>query len=205
MGTSRESTSPAEAWGWLSLPPDNLLKDCGQARFQGSGPGGQKRNRVYSGVRLTHGPSGLTAECVDSRASGRNVGEALSRLRLVIALAGAPAPIALGYVAVTPAEDFQGNTGVTGPGAATGPVGEGPGDPAPGLPFRADANPTHPDYARGALRALSLLRSHAGQVAPAAAALGCSPSALTRFLKAEKAVWARAREIRIGNGLHPLK
>ena len=84
-------------------------------------------------------------------------------------------------------------------------MGEGPGDPAPGLPFRAGANPTHPDYARGALRALSLLWSHAGQVAPAAAALGCTPSALTRFLKAEKAVWARAREIRLGYGLHPLK
>ena len=81
MGTPRNPTSPAEAWAWLSLPPETLIKDCGQARFQGSGPGGQKRNRVYSGVRLTHGPSGLTAECVDSRASGRNVGEALSRLR----------------------------------------------------------------------------------------------------------------------------
>lgn len=203
MGTSRESISPAEAWAWLSLPPENLLKDCGQARFQGSGPGGQKRNRVYSGVRLTHVPSGLTAECVDSRASGRNVGEALSRLRLAIALAATPAPGAQGNAAVTPTEDIVGNTGVTGSGAAAGPLG--PGDPAPGLPFRAGANPTHPDYARGALRALSLLRSHAGQVTPAAAALGCTPSALTRFLKEEKAVWARAREIRIGNGLHPLK
>jgi hypothetical protein len=97
MGTGRESLSAAEAWAWLSLPPENLLKDCGQARFQGSGPGGQKRNRVYSGVRLTHVPSGLTAECVDSRASGRNVGEALSRLRLVIALGGGAPPAPPGF------------------------------------------------------------------------------------------------------------
>jgi hypothetical protein len=52
---------------------------------------------------------------------------------------------------------------------------------------------------------LSLLGSHAGQLAPAASALGCTPSALTRFLKEEKSVWARAREIRMANGLHPLK
>jgi hypothetical protein len=142
-------------------------------------------------VRLTHAASGLSAESVDSRASARNLGEALSRLRLAIALAAVPAD---------PVE------GGNGPGNAE--VTEAPGptvDPAPAAPFRAGANPSHPDYARGALRALSLLRFHAGQLAPAAAALGCTPSALTRYLKEEKPVWARAREIRIGNGLHPLK
>lgn len=166
------SIGHAQAWAWLAAPPEELLGECRQSRFQGSGPGGQKRNRVYSGVRVTHGPSGLSAESVDSRASARNLGEALARLRLSLALAGS-----------------------LGAGA----------DPAPGLPFRSKASPSHPDYARGALRALALLRSHAGQLAPAAAGLGCTPSALTRFLKEEKAVWARAREIRIGNGLHPLK
>lgn len=190
---SGPAVAPAAAWAWLALPPESLLGQCQQTRFQGSGPGGQKRNRVYSGVRLTHGPSGLWAECVDSRASARNLGEALSRLRLAIALAAVPAvPRAAG------AENGLGNGDVT-PGAGL------PGDPAPGVAFRADANPAHPDYARGALRALSLLRSHGGQLAPAAAALGCTPSALTRYLKEEKAVWARAREIRMGNGLHPLK
>ncbi len=199
MGKTGDSSEPAPAvalaaaWAWLSLPPESLLKQCLQARFQGSGPGGQKRNRVYSGVRLTHTASGLSAESVDSRASARNLGEALSRLRLAIALAAVPGDaVADG--------NGPGNAEVTRiPGK-----GPGPGDPAPSTPFRA-ANPSHPDYARGALRALSLLRSHAGQLAPAAAALGCTPSALTRYLKEEKSVWARAREIRIANGLHPLK
>jgi hypothetical protein len=145
-------------------------------------------------VRLTHPPSGLSAESVDSRASARNLGEALSRLRLAIALAAVPGE------SVTGGTD-PGNTEVTqGPGN-----GASPGDPDPTAAFRSGANPSHPDYARGALRALSLLRAHAGQLAPAAAALGCTPSALTRYLKEEKSVWARAREIRIGNGLHPLK
>lgn len=174
----------ASARSWLALPPDALLKECRQTRFQGSGPGGQKRNRVYSGVRLTHGASGLSAECVDSRASARNVGEALSRLRLAMALAAVPAPADGGRPDAAP-----------DPGLV----------PDPGAPFRAEANPSHPDYARGALTALAALRAHGGQIAPAAASLGCTASALTRFMKGEKAVWARAREIRAANGLHPLK
>lgn len=167
------AVAPEAAWAWLSLPPEALLKQCRQSRFQGSGPGGQKRNRVYSGVRLTHADSGLTGECVDSRASGRNVGEALARLRMRLALA-----------AVAPS---------------------GGRDPAPGSAFRAAANPSHPDYPRFALRALLQLSGNGGQVAPAAAALACTASALTRFLKGDKAVWARAREIRAAHGLHPLK
>lgn len=167
------TVAPDAAWAWLSLPPEALLKQCRQSRFQGSGPGGQKRNRVYSGVRLSHAGSGLTGECVDSRASGRNVGEALARLRMRLALAASAA--------------------------------NGGRDPAPGSAFRAASNPSHPDYPRFALRALLGLSANGGQVAAAAAALDCTASALTRFLKGDKAVWARAREIREAHGLHPLK
>ena len=162
----------ASAQDWLALAPEALLKACGQARFQGSGPGGQKRNRVYSGVRVTHPESGLTAESVDSRDSARNVGAAIGRLRLRIALAGSL------HATV---------------------------DPDPGGRVRAQCNPPHADFPRLALRALCVLAVQGAQVAAAAAELGCTASALTRFLKAEKAVWARVREMRIAEGLHPLK
>jgi hypothetical protein len=159
------------------LPPEELLRACGQARFQGSGPGGQKRNRVYSGVRLTHAESRLTAESVDSRASLRNLHAALARLRLSMALSA-------GLPGCDPAE-----------AAAQTP------QPS----FRAGVNPAHADFPRFALRALHLLAWHQGQTAPAAAALECTASALTRFFKVDKGVWARARAIREANGLHPLK
>lgn len=165
------------AYAWLALPPYDLLKQCRQARFQGSGPGGQKRNRVYSGVRLTHPESGLTAESVDSRASLRNLHAALSRLRLNLALS-----------AELPGCD---------PAAASAKVAQ----PV----FRAGANAVHADYPVFVLRALHELAWHGGQIAPAAAALECSASALTRFFKADKAAWSRARGIREANGLHPLK
>lgn len=167
----------AVAYRLLAQTPEELLRQCRQARFQGSGPGGQKRNRVYSGVRVTHGATGLTAESVDSRASLRNLGAALERLRMVFALSASLADC-------DPEQDASGLTQA---------------------PFRAGASPAHEDYPRFLLRALHHLAWHRGQLAPAAAALGCTASALTRFFRADKAAWAKAREIREANGLHALK
>lgn len=166
-----------DAYRLLALTPEELLRQCRQARFQGSGPGGQKRNRVYSGVRVTHGATGLTAESVDSRASLRNLGAAVGRLRMVLALSAS----------LLDCDPDQGAAG------------------SPQAPFRAGASASHEDYPRFLLRALHHLAWHRGQLAPAAAALGCSASALTRFFKADKAAWARAKDIRETNGLHALK
>ncbi|GEM_PF-333828 len=171
------AVSLTAAYRWLALSPDDLLRQCRQARFQGSGPGGQKRNRVYSGVRVTHGESGLTAESVDSRASLRNLYAAVSRLRMGLALSAA-------YAEAAPERCAEG---------------------VPQPSFRAGANAAHEDYPRFLLRALHQLAWHKGQLAPAAAALDCTASALTRFFKTDKGAWAKARRIREENGLHPLK
>jgi peptide chain release factor 1 len=40
--------------------------------FKASGPGGQHRNKVSSGVRLTHRPSGLVVTCAADRSQYRN-------------------------------------------------------------------------------------------------------------------------------------
>jgi hypothetical protein len=71
---------------WLELPDDDLLRHCRRDPYQASGPGGQKRNRVYSAVRLTHGPSGIAVTAAESRSAQRNLGIALHRLRRHIAL-----------------------------------------------------------------------------------------------------------------------
>ncbi|MEO6095607.1 MAG: peptide chain release factor-like protein [Fibrobacteria bacterium] len=165
------------AYRWLALSPVDLLRRCRQARFQGSGPGGQKRNRVYSGVRVTHTDSGISAESVDSRASLRNLEAAVARLRLSLALSAA-------YLERHPDECLA---------------------EVPQSVFRVGASASHEDYPRFLLRALHWLAWHKGQVAAAAAALDCTASALTRFFKTDKAAWARTRGIRADNGLHPLK
>ncbi len=75
----------------LLLKPEKLLDECVQDRFQASGPGGQKRNRVYSGLRLKHIPTGLQVTASEHRESRRNLDEALRKLRLELALGAADA------------------------------------------------------------------------------------------------------------------
>ena len=176
---------------WLTLPPEDLLRRCTQAPFQGPGPGGQKRNRVYSGVRLTHAESGLTAEASERREARRNLEDALRRLRMSMALSLSPA-----------LEEQASGASARSDTEVTQKAGQS--SPSP-LPFRAGANPAHADFPIFAFAALHALESRGGRLSEAAASLGATASALTRFLRSEKAVWARTQAIRKRNGIHPLK
>src|SRR5215216_3670260 len=55
--------------------------DCRWEAFRGPGPGGQKRNKTSSAVRVTHEPSGLSALAGESRSQARNRAKALERLK----------------------------------------------------------------------------------------------------------------------------
>jgi protein subunit release factor A len=58
-----------------------LLAECRWEAFTGSGPGGQRRNRKATAIRLTHLPSGITVIAQDERSQARNRAVALERLR----------------------------------------------------------------------------------------------------------------------------
>ncbi len=78
-----------EAPTWRDLLPledARLLAQCDVDRFRASGPGGQKRNKTESAVRLRHRASGVEAQSVESRSQHENRARALRRLRLTIAL-----------------------------------------------------------------------------------------------------------------------
>lgn len=86
--------------GWrdyLFLDNDKLLAQCDWQGVRGSGPGGQKRNKTSSAVRLTHRPTGLSIRTEASRSQSRNRQTALERLRFKIAweLRENPEPIML--------------------------------------------------------------------------------------------------------------
>lgn len=71
---------------WFHLPDDVLLSQCEIDTYRASGPGGQKRNKTSSAVRLRHPPSGLIVIAEESRSQHENKAKALKRLRRAFVL-----------------------------------------------------------------------------------------------------------------------
>lgn len=64
-----------------AMGDEQLLRSCRWEAFRGPGPGGQKRNKTSSAVRIVHQPTGLSAIAGESRSQAENRGRALQRLR----------------------------------------------------------------------------------------------------------------------------
>ena len=69
----------------LRLSDPALLAQCAVDRLRGPGPGGQKRNKTESAIRLRHAATGLAAMAGESRSQPENKARALRRLRERIA------------------------------------------------------------------------------------------------------------------------
>lgn len=59
---------------------ESLERDCDMEFFIAGGPGGQHRNKVETGVRLTHRPSGLVVTATERRSQSDNREAAYERL-----------------------------------------------------------------------------------------------------------------------------
>ena len=65
-----------------------LLRECDVEPFKSSGPGGQKKNKTESSVRVRHRPTGIVRIATESRSQLRNRVTALERVyRALIARA----------------------------------------------------------------------------------------------------------------------
>ena len=66
----------------MSLPPEleRLARDCDVTPYKSSGPGGQKKNKTESSVRVRHRPTGITRIATESRSQLRNREAALQRV-----------------------------------------------------------------------------------------------------------------------------
>src|SRR3954452_24213210 len=71
---------------WTILTDPQLLAQCEVDTYRASGPGGQKRNKTSSAVRLRHLPSGLIVIAEESRSQHENRARALRRLRQALYL-----------------------------------------------------------------------------------------------------------------------
>lgn len=56
------------------------LKDCEVDYIRGSGAGGQKRNKTFSGVRIRHLPSGAIGQATETRSQHENKRLAFRRM-----------------------------------------------------------------------------------------------------------------------------
>jgi hypothetical protein len=71
---------------WLIADDQVLLRDCEVDTYRSHGPGGQKRNKTDSAVRVRHLPTGLIVIAPESRSQHENRARGLRRIRFTIAL-----------------------------------------------------------------------------------------------------------------------
>ena len=62
-----------------------LLAQCERSATRGSGPGGQRRNKVQTAAVLVHRPTGLRVRATERRSAAANLAAAVRRLRIELA------------------------------------------------------------------------------------------------------------------------
>ncbi|MBU0641237.1 MAG: peptide chain release factor-like protein [Planctomycetes bacterium] len=154
-----------------------LLSECAVHTYRASGPGGQKRNKTSSAVRLHHHPSGLIAKATESRSQHENKARALRRLREMLAIS----------VRLPPPDEIAWPNGVQIVGHR---LAVGPKNPAINLVIGL---------------VLDVFASHGGRLAETAKQLGVTSSSLQRFLLEHTKAWAEVNRLREAAGLPPLR
>lgn len=159
MTSHTATTDAATRNSWLRLSDSELMAQCSEDGYKASGPGGQRRNKVETGSRVRHRPSGISAQAGDSRSREENRGRALRRLRERIA-----------FEVRAPYEET--------PELAAQRHGE-----------KLAVNTKNPAYPIVAATALDALVETGGSYAKAAVQLGISTSQLIKFLKNDRELW----------------
>lgn len=59
---------------------ESLERDCEIEFLRATGPGGQNRNKVETGVRLTHRPTGIAVTATERRSQAQNREAAYARM-----------------------------------------------------------------------------------------------------------------------------
>jgi hypothetical protein len=154
--------------------------------YRASGPGGQKRNKTSSAVRLRHPPSGLIVIAEESRSQHENRARALRRLRqaLYLKLRDDLPPAGRSPEALAAHPDYRSARGADG---------------------RLDLGRKDQRFWPTAGVVLDVLSAVEARVSEAAEALGVSTANLIAFLQTEPKVWEQANYLRARFGHQPLR
>lgn len=163
---------------WTDLSDEQLLAQCEVDTYRASGPGGQKRNKTSSAVRIRHLPSELIVIAEESRSQHENRARALRRLRQSL------------YLKIrndTALEAIQQQLAEV--------LTDG----------RLDLRRKDPRFWPAAGLVLDLLVLMQAKVSDAASALGISTANLVSFLGTEPKLWEQANHLRTRFNLKSLK
>ncbi len=169
---------------YLAADDPALLAQCEVHIYKSSGPGGQHRNKVSSAIRLHHRPTGIKALANESRSQHNNKTQALRRLRMNIAC----------RLRCTASQADFSPPEVVAECLFTARGGQAAGTKRLGV-GRKDRR-----FWRVGAVLLDLLEASAGQLAPAAAAIGITTGNFTRVLKSDRHLLAGAQQIRKCHG-----
>lgn len=165
---------------WTNLTEDQLLAQCEVDTYRASGPGGQKRNKTSSAVRLRHPPTGLLVIAEESRSQHENKAKALTRLRRALFLHWRDPLTA----EITTHPDYRDTRTPDG---------------------RLHLRVKDPRFWPVAGVVLDVLMASRAQVSTAAELLGLSTANLIDFLQTDLKLWQEANRLRIECELKPLR
>jgi hypothetical protein len=165
-------------WRWINEA--QFLRQCRWEAYRSSGPGGQKRNKTSSAVRMVHEPTGLSAIASESRAQSRNRAKALQRLRQRVVLEQR-CPLDPQRFALPPwFVELRGHRG------------------------RLEVPRAGELYLPAVGVVMDVLAASGWSISAAAALLGIGTANLARFLEDDEKLWAKVNQMRSAAGLRTL-
>jgi len=176
VGTERDNLDAV-----LDLDDEELIAQCDVDHYRASGPGGQKRNKTSSAVRLRHRPTGIAVTAVEDRSQHVNKRRAARRLREAIALT-VRRPVDVSHY--HPSELLS---------SCVGPDGA----------LRLGRRDPRRYLVMGEL--LDVLVACGTGVGEAAGYLQLTTGQLVKLLRADTRLWARVNQLRAAEGLKPLR
>ena len=185
MSHSPPSTNGLPRATWARLTEPQLLAQCEVDTYRASGPGGQKRNKTSSAVRLRHPPTGLIVIAEESRSQHDNKAKALARMRRALFLdLRDPLPADLTPDAVAALPDYADARNADG---------------------RLHLSAKDPRFWPAVGVVLDVLVHVEARVADAAVLLGVSTGNLIDFLQTDPKVWQESNRLRAAAGQKALK